>query len=108
MTLVLLDETHASGQDSRKENSLNSLDFREGSGSEQVQDRLQLQPIDVIDGFFDSARFEYRSKLNQLGVVYRLSSGRQVLHLIAIMLFAGNNCCIIKERDSSFALLTKT
>lgn len=38
------------------------------AGSEQVQYRPQLEPLDAIEGFLAFLRFEHRSKLDQLGI----------------------------------------
>ena len=37
-------------------------------GSSFVQHRPQLEPLDIIEGFLGSLRFEHRSKLDQLGI----------------------------------------
>ena len=37
-------------------------------GAISVQLRAQLEPLDDLEGFLDSLRFEYRSELDQIGI----------------------------------------
>ena len=47
---------------------MNFLQNHEEGGSEHVQYRPQLEPLDDLEGFLGSLRFEHRSKLDQLGI----------------------------------------